>query len=60
MPRFCKVGHSAMLAKAQGYNFKFQRNRRLKINEGTTWWQLEQMSHFHPCPPFLLAFHSHA
>ena len=50
-----------MLARAQGHNFKFQRNQRLKIEEGTTCWQLEQMSHScPPAPPFLLAFHSHA
>ena len=30
-----------MLARAQGHNFKFQRNQRLKIEEGTTCWQLD-------------------
>ena len=43
-----------MLARAQGHNFKFQRNRRLKIEEGTTCWQLAQMSHSYP--PALLSF----
>ena len=40
-----------MLARAQGHNFKFQWNRRLKIEEGTTCWQLEQMSHSYPLAP---------
>ena len=40
-----------MLARAQGHNFKFQRNRCLKIEEGTTCWQLEQMSHSYPPAP---------
>ena len=40
-----------MLARAQGQNFKFQRNRRLKIEDGTTGLQLEQMSHSYPPTP---------
>ena len=40
-----------MLARAQGQTFKFQRNQRLKIEEGTACWQLEQMSHFYPPAP---------
>ena len=51
MPGFCKVGHSTMLARAQGHNFKPQWNRRLKIEEGTTCWELEQMSHSYPSAP---------
>ena len=44
-----------MLASANGNNIKFQQNRRLKMEEGTTCWQLEQMSHSYPptpLPPF--------
>ena len=54
MPGFCKLGHSAMLARAQEHNFKFQRYRLHKIEEGTTCWQLEQMSHSYP--PATLSF----
>ena len=35
MPEFCKVGYSAMLARAQVHNFKFQQTPCLKIEEGT-------------------------
>ena len=45
-----------MLAEPQEHNFKFQRNRRLTIEQKTKCRQIEQMTYDRPAPLLFLSF----
>ena len=60
MPAFCKAEYLAMLARAHVHNCMFQGNQGLGFEEGTTSWQLEQMSQSYPALLSFVASHTHA